>query len=124
MQKQVKKRKSLFWWPRILTILFITFISLFSLDVFSMGLGVLQTIGALLIHLIPSFILIAILVFFWRKSKILGYMWVAFGIGYIIMIMPNLLKDFQFYYLSWMIQFSGAAFIIAYLFFRDKEINR
>jgi len=56
-------KKILFWSPRILTILFIGFISLFALDVFDEELGFWQALSGFLIHLIPTYILIVTLVF-------------------------------------------------------------
>ncbi|MGQ0603506.1 MAG: DUF7670 domain-containing protein [Anaerolineales bacterium] len=46
--------KLLFWIPRILTILFAGFVSLFALDVFVEGYGFWETLLALLMHLIPT----------------------------------------------------------------------
>ena len=59
-------RRTLFWTPRALSILFIAFLSMFALDVFGEGLSFWQTLLALTMHLIPSFILIAALVLAWR----------------------------------------------------------
>lgn len=111
------KKRTWFWLPRILTIVFILFISLFALDVFGNDLGFWRTLLALVIHLIPSIILALILIFAWNHGRVLGWMWVAFGIWYILIMIPNMIRDFQFYYLSWILEFSGAAFIMAALFF-------
>ena len=51
-------KRVLFWTPRILCILFAIFLSVFALDVFSEGYGFWQTIGALLLHLVPTFIVV------------------------------------------------------------------
>jgi len=59
-------RRVLFWTPRILCILFAVFLSVFSLDVFSEGYGFWQTIGALLLHLVPTFIVVFALLIGWR----------------------------------------------------------
>ncbi|MCE1253752.1 MAG: hypothetical protein LWX83_09415 [Anaerolineae bacterium] len=56
----------LYWTPRILSILFILFISLFALDVFNEGYDPWQTFVGLTIHLIPSYILIAAAIIAWR----------------------------------------------------------
>jgi hypothetical protein len=53
--------------PRVLTVSYIAFISLFALDVFESGYGWLKTLIALFMHLIPSFLLIAALVVAWKK---------------------------------------------------------
>jgi hypothetical protein len=71
-----KIKKQIIWIPRILIILYILFISLFALDT-EIGLGFLM-------HLIPSFILLAILIFTWEKPKIAGIIFAIFGIATII----------------------------------------
>lgn len=60
-------KKIFYWLPRGLAILFIVFISLFALDVFSEKNWPL----ALLAHLLPSFILIILTVIAW-KNELLG----------------------------------------------------
>jgi hypothetical protein len=52
--------KVIYWLPRILCILAILFISVFALDAFDPELSIWQQIVGFLIHLIPSFILIAL----------------------------------------------------------------
>ena len=71
-----KLSKLLYWLPRILAICFIVFISLFALDVFDQP----QWFLALVIHLIPSFILIAVTVLAWKNEMIGGLIFVLFGI--------------------------------------------
>ena len=56
----------LFWTPRVLCLLFAVFLSLFALDVFNEGYGFWKTILALLMHLIPTWIVLAILAISWR----------------------------------------------------------
>ena len=56
----------LHWLPGILGILGILFISLFAADAFAPGLTLWQQLGAFFIHLIPSFVLLAILIIAWR----------------------------------------------------------
>ena len=66
--------------PRILAILYIAFISLFALDVFEEGYGFWGTMLALLMHLIPSFILVACLVVAWKRPRIGGALFLALAI--------------------------------------------
>jgi hypothetical protein len=75
--------KILFWSPRILTILFALFISIFALDVLEEGLGFFRTLLAFMIHLIPSSIIIIVLIISWRKEWIGGVVFAAFTIFYI-----------------------------------------
>lgn len=59
----------LHWVPRILVILAILFVSMFALDSFSSQRTFWQNLAALMMHLIPSFILIVILVIAWKWEK-------------------------------------------------------
>ena len=77
-------KKLLYWTPRALCIVFIILTSLFALDVFGESKGIWETILALLMHLIPTFILIAILVITWRRELIGGILFSVLGFTYII----------------------------------------
>jgi hypothetical protein len=118
------KSKTLFYIPRIITIIFILFISIFALDVFGNGTSFLETAIALFMHLLPTIILTSILVFAWRKSKVLAGMWILFGIWYLVMTIPRMLERFEFYYLSWFAIFTGSSWVIAYLFLLDAKKNK
>jgi hypothetical protein len=69
------------WLPRILCILAILFVSMFSFDVFEAELTFWQQILALLIHLIPSFILLALLIIAWKWEKLGGIIFAIIGLG-------------------------------------------
>ncbi len=73
-------KKLLYWLPRILSILFIAFISVFALDVF----GEPQWFLGLLIHLIPSFILIFLTIIAWKHGQIGGFLFFVAGFVMII----------------------------------------
>lgn len=70
-----------YWTPRLLCILAILFISLFALDAFSPELSFWQQIGGFLMHLIPSFILIALLILAWKKELIGGIVFLIIGLS-------------------------------------------
>lgn len=74
-------RGVVFWAPRILTILFALFLSLFALDVFGEGKGFLGTLGALFMHLIPTFLVVGLLVIAWRREWVgtIAYALLAFA---------------------------------------------
>ena len=78
-------KQVIFWLPRILTILFILFISMFALDSFDGEKTVIAQIGEFLIHLIPSFVLIVLLYFSWRFEIIGVIAFLILAIIYIIM---------------------------------------
>ena len=115
----MKKRlnRFVYWTPRILSIIFILFLMLFSLDVFSMGLGFWQAIWALFIHNIPALVLLAVLLVSWKYEIVGGIAFILAGIFYIAMILTNAIATgFEWYYLSWAAQISGVAFLIGILF--------
>ncbi|HLE60293.1 MAG TPA: hypothetical protein VI700_02045, partial [Thermoanaerobaculaceae bacterium] len=60
------------------------FISIFAADVFGEGRGFWQTALALLMHLIPTFLIVAILVVSWRREWIGGILFIALGVLYIV----------------------------------------
>ena len=72
--------KILHWFPRILCVIAILFISLFALDAFEPGLSLGQQLLAFLIHLIPSFVLFAILLVAWKWEKIGGIIFIVIGL--------------------------------------------
>jgi hypothetical protein len=72
--------KILRWTPRILCILAILFISLFALDSFSSERTFWQNISAFLMHLIPSFVLLAILIVAWKWENIGGIILIIVGV--------------------------------------------
>ena len=78
MNKAIKR--TVYWTPRVLCILFAVFISLFAFDVFEAGRGFLETSVALLFHLIPTMIIVAVLVVSWRREWIGGILFIALGI--------------------------------------------
>jgi len=79
----VKKRGLLFWFPRLLAVLFILFISMFSLDVFYQGLTLLETLTAFFMHLLPSIFLIILLLFSCKHELAGGIMFIILGIVYL-----------------------------------------
>jgi hypothetical protein len=77
-------KRSLFWTPRILCLLYAAFISLFALDVFEGHRGVLETAIALAMHLIPTAALLLILAFSWRWEWVGAALFPALGIFYLV----------------------------------------
>ena len=75
-----KKYKILYWAPRIICILAIIFVSLFALDAFDPNLSIWQQIGGFLIHLIPSFILLGLLILAWKYEYVGGIILVLIGL--------------------------------------------
>jgi hypothetical protein len=75
--------KNLFFWlPRILSMVFIAFISIFALDVFSEYRG-FEAILPFLIHLIPSLILLLATVIAWKYDLVGAVIYLGFGAFYV-----------------------------------------
>jgi hypothetical protein len=74
----------LYWTPRALCIMFALFISMFALDVFGEGRGFWQTLLALTMHLIPTFLLLVVLWLSWRREWIGGVLFPLLGAFYIV----------------------------------------
>ena len=68
----------------MLCILFTAFISIFALDVFGEGHGVWQTALALLIHLIPTLVVLLVLVVSWRREWIGGMVYSVLAALYVV----------------------------------------
>lgn len=107
----------LYWPPRVLSILFISFLALFSLDVFTPGAGVWAIVMGLVIHNIPVIILAAVIVIAWRYEWIGGVAFLLAGIAYIVAVAN---RELPWYIsLSWSMTIAGPAFLIAALFFAN-----
>jgi hypothetical protein len=107
-------RRVLFWTPRILSIAFIIFLSLFALDVFNDAHGFWNTIAALLIHLIPAFVLTAGLILAWRWEWVGAVFYAAAGAGYVVTVLP--LRISPSAKLSWILTIAAPAFVLAAMF--------
>jgi hypothetical protein len=73
------KEKFLFWTPRILAILAILFMMMFSLDCFEMGGK--DVLICLVMHNIPAFITIVVLVIAWKWELIGGLLFIAVSVA-------------------------------------------
>ena len=77
-------KRLLFWTPRVLCILLAMFLSVFAVDVFSEGYGFWQTIGALLLHLIPVYIVVIVLIVAWQRERVGGILFIALALFYLV----------------------------------------
>ncbi|MDD4877471.1 MAG: hypothetical protein PHO02_00360 [Candidatus Nanoarchaeia archaeon] len=115
----MKRKVGLFvyWTPRILSIIFLLFLALMSLDIFDGNYGFWGTILGLFMHNIPAFILLIILLISWNHEIVGGIGFILAGIAYASLIISHLIKTgFEWYYLAWILQISGVAFLIGILF--------
>ena len=97
-------KRVLFWIPRVLCILFAMFLSMFALDVFSEGYGFGETILALLVHLVPTYVVVIALVIAWRWEGVGAILFTALALFYLVTSRGE----------SWII--SGPLFLVGVLF--------
>jgi len=107
MKRPVKRL--LFWAPRILCILFAVFVSLFALDVFGEDYGFWGTILALLMHLIPTGVILIVLAISWRWEWVGGVLFIALGVLYLVLAWGRL-------HWSAYLVISGPLFLVGVLF--------
>jgi hypothetical protein len=81
----IKINKYLYWAPRILAILLILFMMLFSLDVFQSGLTGWQIAIGLFMHNLPSLILAIVLLISWKYEIVGGIVFVLASILYVVL---------------------------------------
>jgi hypothetical protein len=113
----------LFWSPRVLSIVFIAFLSLFALDVFDEHLGLWKTLLALTIHLIPSFVLVALLILAWRWEWIgaAGYGAAALlYVGWVVTLQRPITAAMR---AVWIGTIAGPALLVAALFLANWLIR-
>jgi hypothetical protein len=112
----------IYWMPRATSIGFILFLTLFSLDVFDGSLGFWQTILAFLIHNIPSFVLLAVVLVAWKYDLVGAIGFILAGFAYIILLATS--QNFQWFMLSWSFIISGPAFVTGFLFYLNWKNKR
>ena len=122
-----KINRFVYWTPRILSIIFILFLAMFSLDVFEMKLGFWETILGLFMHNIPAFILLIVLLISWKHEIVGGIGFILAGTLYIVIMLMNALRNsFEWYMLFNSLIIAGPALLIGILFivnWRRKKNN-
>lgn len=124
-----KTEKALYWAPRILSILFICFLTLFSLDVFEEGKSIGEILIGLFMHNIPSIIMVILLVIAWRKEIVGAISYFGAGVLYIgLVICSGINSESPWDMITRILTIAGPAFIISILFLinwkkRTKCIN-
>ncbi len=101
--------KYLYWTPRILSIIIILFLALFSLDIFDGNYGFWGTLLGLFMHNLPSLVLLVILIISWKHEIVGGIVFILAGLLYIAITMMSVGWP-------WSIILSGPAFLIGILF--------
>jgi hypothetical protein len=109
-------KRVLYWAPRVLSIVFVAFLSLFAMDVFEEHLGFWRTAQALVLHLVPSLALIVVLILAWRWEWIGAALYTLAGLLYVSWVVSMSRPVPPLVRLVWAITIAGPAFLIAGLF--------
>jgi uncharacterized membrane protein len=110
----MKIRKLIFWAPRVLSILFIISIALLSLDVISPELDFRQIFVGLLMHNIPTLVMIIVLIIAWKYEIVGAVFFILAGLLYTLM--TSQVKIDWYVALSWNLTIAGPAILIGILF--------
>lgn len=111
MEKRVNR--FIYWTPRILCILFLLFLAMFSLDIFDGGYDFWGTVLGLFMHNIPVLVLLVVLIISWKYEIVGGIVFILAGLLY-IMISINRVE--WYIALVWSLNIAGPAFLIGILF--------
>jgi len=82
MKKKINK--FIYWTPRISSILLLLLLTVFSWDVFDVAHGFREIVSGLLIHNIPVFILLIVLIIAWKYEIVGGIIFILAGITHMI----------------------------------------
>ena len=118
--------KVIHWLPRIICMLAILFISMFALDAFNPEKTIWLQIGNFLMHLIPSFVLIILLIIAWKRDFIGGIIFTLIGLGFSPFIFMHNYYMNQSVWMSIMISIivTMPFFIIGILFIVSHRIKK
>jgi hypothetical protein len=103
MKNNIQNAGIIRWTARTMGIAFAVFISIFAMDVFSEGYSFWEIVLVLFMHLIPTFLVILVLIFSWKRE------WIG-GVAFLIL-------DSYYVFTKWgKIDWSGFAMISIPLF--------
>lgn len=104
----------MYWAPKLVGLFGVFFLSLFAFDVFEMDAGFWDKIGAFLIHLLPSALLLLAVLVGWRWPATGSALFLGLGVLYIV-----LAWDAPW---TWSALISGPLFLIGILFLVGRRM--
>lgn len=109
-----KINRYLYWTPRIISILFVIFLAMFSLDVITPEASFSEIAMGLLMHNIPSLVLLIVLIISWKYEIVGGIVFILAGLLYILFAFQAG-RDWDVV-LIWILTIAGPAFLVGILF--------
>lgn len=111
-------RRILFWSPRVFTLLFAGFITLFAADAFEGQPDLAHRILSLAMHLVPTAIVVVVLVLAWRWEWVGALVYLGLALYYTLTTLSHP---------TWILAIAGPAYVIGLLFaagwFGRKQIH-
>ena len=104
-----KHNKLIYWIPRWIGILYILFLSIFTLDAFTAGAGFWNNLLAFLIHMLPSIFVLVVLILAWRWPLPGGILFLGLAILFLLFF-----KHYQFINIA--LIFEGPLLLTSILF--------
>ena len=102
-------RRTLYWTPRVISIVFAVFISLFALDVFQGHAAPAQVALALAMHLVPTALVVVALVIAWRWEWVGAVLYFGLAVLYVVVMHERARWD-------WYLLIAGPAVLVGVLF--------
>ncbi len=106
-------KRLIYWLPRGLSIAFALFITVFALDVFGVGYTFWETLLALFMHLIPTFLVLFVLIIAWRWERVGALLFVVLAGFYLAVSQAE----------SWSWIIAGPLLLLAVLFLFDWRVR-
>lgn len=122
----VKTGKFIHWAPRVLAILFILFLAMFSLDVIDPSRSGGEIIIGLIMHNIPVFILVGLLVIAWKYELVGAVTFITVGLLYLLLtVFRAILSSIPWYVgISSGLIIAGPALLVGILFLLNWKRKR
>lgn len=113
-----KAGRFVYWAPRILAILFVLFLAMFSLDVIEPGRSVGEIVVGMLMHNIPVFTLIALLIIAWKHELVGVITFSTAGLLYMMLTVSEAIRSEVPWYvgITWGLTLGGPALLVGILF--------
>ncbi len=75
-------RNLLHWTPRVLGVIYAAFISLFAFDVWGLGGDFWDELAGFIVHLLPTYLIVAALIIAWRRPWVGGILFLLLATGF------------------------------------------
>lgn len=109
------------WAPRILNILFILFLLMFSFDVFIEEYTVGEMIVGFLMHNIPTGVIALVLILSWKRPQIGGVVFIIVGLLYMFLMRNS--EDVWYEAMGFSMILAGPAILTGILYLLDWRVK-